>query len=159
MELIEVILSDENLKEAIKRVKSNKGVPGIDKMTVNEIDKYFEENKDYAKTILQHFNTCISDDGQMNFSTLAGESVYFLDWPTNGTNDAMIGTAAIIMIAAKRFLEMEENEICHAIIQKLSMYLDVHCEFKQTRAFQILAGRNAEGRLYHHLSSDVTNSF
>lgn len=106
---------------------------------------YFEENKDYAKTILQHFDTCISDDGQMNFSTLAGESVYFLDWPTNGTNDAMIGTAAIIMIAAKRFLEMEENEICHAIIQKLSMYLDVPCEFKQTRAFQILAGRNAEG--------------
>ena len=40
------MLSDENLKEAIKRVKSNKGVPGIDKMTVDEIDKYFEENKE-----------------------------------------------------------------------------------------------------------------
>ena len=50
MELIEVILSDENLKEAIKRVKSNKGVPGIDKMTVNEIDRYFEENKETIKS-------------------------------------------------------------------------------------------------------------
>ena len=49
MKLIEVILSDGNLNEAIKRVKSNKGVPGIDKMTVNEIDKYFEENKKSIK--------------------------------------------------------------------------------------------------------------
>ena len=42
MKLIEVILRDENLEEAIRRVKSNKGVPGIDKMTVNEIEKYFK---------------------------------------------------------------------------------------------------------------------
>ncbi len=49
MELIEVILRDENLKEAIRKVKSNKGVPGIDKMTVNEIDKYFEDNKENIK--------------------------------------------------------------------------------------------------------------
>ncbi len=50
MKLIEVILSDENLKEAIKRVKSNSGVPGVDKMTVDEIDKYFEENKESIKS-------------------------------------------------------------------------------------------------------------
>lgn len=49
MKLIEEIISDVNLKEAIKRVKSNKGVPGIDKMTVDEIDKYFEENKKSIK--------------------------------------------------------------------------------------------------------------
>ena len=46
MKLIEVILSENNLNEAIKRVKSNKGVPGVDKMTVNEIDKYFEKDKE-----------------------------------------------------------------------------------------------------------------
>ena len=45
MKLIEVILRDENLEEAIKRVKSNKGVPGIDKMTVNEINIYWRRNK------------------------------------------------------------------------------------------------------------------
>ena len=54
MKLIEVILSDENLKEANKRVKSNKGVPGFDKMTVYEIDAYFEENLDnIRKSILE----------------------------------------------------------------------------------------------------------
>lgn len=113
------------------------------KMTGNTT--YFEENKDYAETILKHLAACILDNGEMDFKSLLGELVYFLDWPTNGTNDALIGTAAIIMIAAKRFLEIEENETCHTIIQKLSLYLDQPCEFKQTRAFQILAGRNAEG--------------
>ena len=49
MKLIEMILSDENLKEAIRRVKSNKGVPGVDKMTVYEIDTYFEENMEDIK--------------------------------------------------------------------------------------------------------------
>ena len=46
MELMEMILSEENLNEAVKRVKSNKGVPGVDKMTVDEIDEYFEKNKE-----------------------------------------------------------------------------------------------------------------
>ncbi len=50
MKLIEKILSEENTKEAIKRVKSNKGAPGIDKMTVNEIDRYFEEHGEEIKT-------------------------------------------------------------------------------------------------------------
>lgn len=45
MKLIEEILSENNLKEAIKRVKANKGVAGADKMTVDQIDSYFEEHK------------------------------------------------------------------------------------------------------------------
>lgn len=45
MKLIEKILSEANLKEAIKRVKANKGIAGIDKMTVNQLDDYFEEHK------------------------------------------------------------------------------------------------------------------
>jgi len=49
MELIEKILSEENINEAIKRVKSNKGAPGVDKMTVNEIDEYFRVHKEEIK--------------------------------------------------------------------------------------------------------------
>ena len=49
MKLMEVILQDENLEEAIKRVKSNKGVAGVDKMTVGEIDEYFKANKETIK--------------------------------------------------------------------------------------------------------------
>lgn len=45
MKLIEEILSENNLKEAIKRVKANKGVAGVDRMAVDKIDEYFEEHK------------------------------------------------------------------------------------------------------------------
>ena len=44
--LIDEILSEENLKEAIKRVKANKGAPGVDKMSVDRLDEYFETHKD-----------------------------------------------------------------------------------------------------------------
>ncbi len=49
MKLTEKILSDKNLNEAIERVKSNKGAPGIDKMTVDEIDRYFVEHKEETR--------------------------------------------------------------------------------------------------------------
>ncbi len=45
MSLIEEILSVENLNEAIKRVKVNKGASGIDKMTTEQLDAYFYEHK------------------------------------------------------------------------------------------------------------------
>lgn len=49
MKLMEVILQDENLEEAIKRVKSNKGVAGVDKITVDEVYEYFKSNKETIK--------------------------------------------------------------------------------------------------------------
>ncbi len=54
MELMEMILSQRNLEEAIKAVKSNKGAPGVDKMTVDEIDEYFKENMDGIKTTIKN---------------------------------------------------------------------------------------------------------
>lgn len=49
MKLIEKILSDENLNRAIKKVKSNKGAPGVDKVTVDQIDEYFLIHKGEIK--------------------------------------------------------------------------------------------------------------
>lgn len=106
-------------------------------------DTYFEENMVYAEEILEHFNSCIDADGTMHFGE--GKSAFFLDWPTRGTEDAVTGTAAIIILAAKLFLQRKENEVSHSIIQKLSMYLEKDCVSKQTRAFQILAGREPKG--------------
>lgn len=50
MELMDRILSQENLQEAMKRVKSNKGASGIDKMSVEEIDEYFSKHIEEIKT-------------------------------------------------------------------------------------------------------------
>ena len=112
------------------------------KLTGNK--EYFEANKDYVEDIFERFDACISEDGTMKFLDEDGME-FFLDWPTYQTPDAVPGTAALIIYAANIYLEMEENKHCKSIVRKLAPYLDMSCEFKQTRAFQILAGRNAEG--------------
>ena len=42
--LLEEVLRRENLKEALKRVRSNRGAPGIDGMTVEALTPYLKEN-------------------------------------------------------------------------------------------------------------------
>src|ERR1700716_4109667 len=42
--LMEEICDRENLKEALRRVKANKGSPGIDGITVNQLDNYLEQH-------------------------------------------------------------------------------------------------------------------
>ena len=49
VELIDRILSDENIKAAIHAVKSNKGAPGIDKMPVDALELYFTEHGEEIK--------------------------------------------------------------------------------------------------------------
>lgn len=50
MELIEWILQDKNMKEAIKNVRRNKGAAGIDGMKVDELDGYFALHGEEIKT-------------------------------------------------------------------------------------------------------------
>ena len=45
-ELLEKILSRDNLNRAYKRVKANKGAPGIDGMSIEDAYKYLRENKE-----------------------------------------------------------------------------------------------------------------
>lgn len=52
MELIEVILSKENLNRAYKKVVSNKGASGVDGVTVEELGDYIRENKGKIVTSL-----------------------------------------------------------------------------------------------------------
>ncbi|NTU88668.1 MAG: group II intron reverse transcriptase/maturase, partial [Actinobacteria bacterium] len=44
--LLERIVSKPNLREAYKKVRANRGAAGIDKMEVNELHDYFQENAD-----------------------------------------------------------------------------------------------------------------
>jgi RNA-directed DNA polymerase len=41
---MEEICDPENLKEALRRVKANKGSPGMDGITVNQLDDYLEQH-------------------------------------------------------------------------------------------------------------------
>ena len=42
--LLEEILSKENINQAIRKVKANKGKPGVDRMNIEELENYFNEN-------------------------------------------------------------------------------------------------------------------
>ena len=54
MELIEVILSKENLNRAYKKVVANKGASGVDGVTVEELGDYIRENKDVIVTSIRN---------------------------------------------------------------------------------------------------------
>lgn len=107
---------------------------------------FFAECREYALAVMQNFNGCIDGQGEMDFSAAKYYMPYFLDWPTTDTPDARIGTAALLVYMAKKYLAIEENQDCRQIVAKLSGYLDMDCAFKQTRAFQILAGRDPAGQ-------------
>ena len=49
MELIDRILDDDNINAAIHAVRSNKGAPGIDKMSVGVLKSYFAEHGEEIK--------------------------------------------------------------------------------------------------------------
>lgn len=49
MSLIKEIMSYQNILEATKRVKSNKGAPGVDKMSVDEIESCIKEHYEEIK--------------------------------------------------------------------------------------------------------------
>lgn len=54
MELIEVILSKENLNRAYKKVIANKGASGVDGITVEELGSYIRENKEVIVTSIRN---------------------------------------------------------------------------------------------------------
>lgn len=51
--LLEEILSKENINEAIEKVKSNKGKPGVDRMTIDEVEQFFLENGEDISSLIR----------------------------------------------------------------------------------------------------------
>lgn len=54
MNLIDRILSEENIKESIKKVAGNKGAPGIDGMPVDELQEYFDKHGEDIKSQIRN---------------------------------------------------------------------------------------------------------
>lgn len=50
--LLEEVLEKENLERALKRVKANRGAPGVDGMTVEELPRYLRDNWSSLKVAL-----------------------------------------------------------------------------------------------------------
>lgn len=113
---------------------------------------FFIKNKAFANKILLKINSCIDSNGNIN---IGGQDAYFLDWQTYGTDEAVIGTIAIFVMAAKRFLLFEENADAEAIILKLMPVLQKSKpQLKQAKAFKYLAGGYGEDGVSGELEKD-----
>ena len=105
--------------------------------------EFFKENRDYAVAVIAHFADCIDETGKLILTDGKGNE-YYLDWSTAGNPESVAGVAALIRIMAQKFLAIEENADCREIVDKLAGYLEAESTLKPIRAFQVLAGRNAE---------------
>lgn len=105
--------------------------------------KILISNKKYIADILKKINSSIDYNSKM---TMDGTNMpFFLDWPTYKTEDAVIGTAALFMLASKKYLSFFENEDAIEIITKLTPYLkDAEPSTKQAAAFRMLSLESAE---------------
>lgn len=145
---------NENVKNSLSFVKNDTGsdkwmnwIPSYsawwiislcDYYNITGNKEFFDENKLYAETILKKINIAIDDNGYINTSNSG--MPYFLDWPTYETEDAVIGTASIFVLAAKRFLLHSENLDAKEVLQKLIPVLEKSKPItKQALAFKNLA--------------------
>ena len=120
--------------------------------------KYFHENRDYALQVIDHFDSCITEEGEVVLTDGYGLE-YFLDWSTFEYEDAPVGVSSLIRIMAQKFAEIEENETCCRIIDKLAGYTSANTTMKPVRAFQILAGRDCSEEDVKMLESEGARGF
>lgn len=112
---------------------------------------YFAENLGKMNAILKELDACTEKDGEMNFGKTGkklGLHEFFLDWPTDGTKDAVSGTALLILYAAQKLKECAGSAADGATIsslnRKLSRYLTEKTAAKQIAAFQVFCGTTTD---------------
>ena len=107
---------------------------------------YFRENYDYVRFIVDEFDACVSESGDMDFKATGKRCgmEFYLDWPTEGTPDMIPGTALIIHYALSTLKDLgydaELSEKSEKICKRLSKYIYANTDAKQVIALQVLAG-------------------
>jgi len=102
MGLIEKITSHQNMTQAIEQVKKNKGAPGVDKMTVDELDHYF----------YQHGRELVQQIRSMSYRPKAVKRVYI---PKPDGKQRPLGIPSVV-----------DRVVQQATAQQLSRIFDVH---------------------------------
>ncbi|MDN6112564.1 MAG: group II intron reverse transcriptase/maturase, partial [Tetragenococcus halophilus] len=102
MRFIEKITSHQNITQAIEQVKKNKGAPGVDEMTVDELDHYF----------YQHGHTLVQEIRSMTYRPKAVKRVYI---PKSDGKQRPLGIPSVV-----------DRVVQQATAQQLSRIFDVH---------------------------------
>lgn len=72
-ELLEKILSKDNMNAAYKRVCANKGAGGVDGVTVEELGEYIKENWDSIRKQIRRRSTNPSRSGGWRYPSQTAE--------------------------------------------------------------------------------------
>ncbi len=112
---------------------------------------YLTKNLNNMNAAIKELDACIDEDGTMDFGKTGrklGLHKFFLDWPTDGTKDAVTGTALLILYAARIFKETAKDAACDETIcsinRKLQRYISEETSKKQIAAFQVLCGQPSD---------------
>ena len=94
---------------------------------------------DYLAKLIGNTNKLVSENGETDFPN------YFLDWPTSGTADAVIGCNALLKIAAEKGGELlrffgKDDFAAREIVRKLASANNAEPVAKQAVAMNYLAG-------------------
>ncbi|AYW48861.1 group II intron reverse transcriptase/maturase [Tetragenococcus osmophilus] len=116
MRFIEKITSHQNITQAIEQVKKNKGAPGVDEMTADELDHYF----------YQHGHTLVQEIRSMTYRPKAVKRVYI---PKSDGKQRPLGIPSVV-----------DRVVQQATAQQLSRIFDVH--FSET-SYGFRPGRSA----------------
>lgn len=133
MELIEWILQDRNIDEAIKAVKRNKGAAGVDEMTVDELDAYFAHHREEIKSQIREGNYKPSPVRRVYIPKANGKKRP-LGIPTVTDRVVQQMVAQILSLGYDKYFSdnsygFRPNRDAHQAIGKALEYLNEGCEW------------------------------
>ena len=110
---------------------------------------FFNENYDYVKFIVDEFDACVAENGDMDFKVTGKKCgmEFFLDWPTKTTPDEVPGTALLLIYALDSVRALgydgELTAKCERICASLEKYVYAESDAKQVVALQVLCGNKS----------------
>ena len=133
VELIDRILSEENIKAAIHAVKSNKGAPGIDKMTVEGLEEYFTKHGAEIKEQIRAKKYKPQPVRRVYIPKANGKQRP-LGIPTVVDRVIQQAVAQILSTGYERYFSdhshgFRPNRSCHTAMEQALMYLNDGCEW------------------------------
>ena len=133
VELIDRILSEENIKAAIHAVKSNKGAPGIDKMAVEALDEYFAKHGEEIKEQIRAKRYKPQPVRRVYIPKANGKQRP-LGIPTVVDRVIQQATAQILSVGYERYFSdhshgFRPNRSCHTAMEQALEYLNAGCEW------------------------------
>lgn len=133
MELIDRILSKENMDAAMKAVEQNKGAAGIDKMTVEALRQYFYEHGTEIEQQVRE-KKYKPQPVRRVYIPKANGKMRPLGIPTVVDRVIQQATAQILSRGYERYFSdhsygFRPNRDCHKAIEQVLVYLNEGCEW------------------------------